>query len=65
MKLEQWIISLITGILIFLIGLFIGHMTFLPALLNGFIGFLGVTIVSARSTKNGKSKARFEVLKRL
>ncbi|WP_182364164.1 hypothetical protein [Staphylococcus coagulans] len=57
MKLEQWIISLITGVLIFLIGLFIGHMTFLPALFNGFngfIGFLGIAIVSARSSKKRK-----------
>ncbi len=38
----------------FLIGLFIGNMTFLPALFNGFIGFLGVTIVSARSSKKRK-----------
>ena len=54
MKLEQWIIALATGILIFLITYFIGQVSVLLSVLVGLVGFLGVVINATRGIKKRK-----------
>ena len=54
MKLEQWIIALVTGILIFLITYFIGQVNVLPSILVGLVVFLGVVINSTVGIKKRK-----------
>ena len=40
MKMSQWIISLVVGILMFLSVFYIGQSAFLPALFCGLLGFV-------------------------
>ena len=40
MKMNQWIISLVVGILMFLVVFYVGQTTFLRALFCGLIGFI-------------------------
>ena len=44
MKISQWIISLVVGILIFLV-VFIGDNSFSVALLCGVVGFIGNALI--------------------
>lgn len=52
MNLEQWIISIVVGILMFLIVFYVGQSTLLPSLLCAIIGFLGNIYVSIKANKN-------------
>ncbi|GGG90698.1 MULTISPECIES: hypothetical protein [Staphylococcus] len=45
MKISQWIISLVVGILIFLVVFFIGDNSFSVALLCGVVGFIGNALI--------------------
>lgn len=53
MTVSQWIISIVVGVLIFLIAFYIGKTTLSLALLCGFIGLLG-NVFAARNQKNQK-----------
>ncbi|MCE5155035.1 hypothetical protein KJB58_11300 [Staphylococcus hyicus] len=52
MKMNQWIISIVVGILIFLAAFYIGQTTFLPALFCGFLGFVCNVFVSWNANRN-------------
>lgn len=54
MTTSQWIISIVVGVLIFLIAYYVGQTTFLLALLCGVIGLLGnFFVVWQQKNKNG------------
>ncbi|GAA6826787.1 hypothetical protein HpBTM60_36200 [Helicobacter pylori] len=55
MTVSQWIISIVVGVLIFLIAFYIGKTTLILALLCGFIGLLGNVFV-AWNQKNKNRK---------
>ncbi|MCO4353935.1 hypothetical protein MTR00_11905 [Staphylococcus agnetis] len=52
MKMNQWIISLVIGILMFLAVFYIGKATFLPALFCGVLGFVCNAFVSWNANRN-------------
>ncbi|HDD0942711.1 TPA: hypothetical protein O9783_002749 [Staphylococcus aureus] len=52
MKISQWIISLVVGILMFLAVFYIGQTTFLPALFCGFLGFVCNVFVGWDAKRN-------------
>lgn len=52
MKINQWIISLVVGIVIFFIAFYIGKTPFLPALFCGLIGFGCNVFVSWNANRN-------------
>ncbi|MFG0934835.1 hypothetical protein ACF91D_29695 [Staphylococcus sp. 231237_7MaSpsaltlick] len=52
MKMNQWIISLVVGVLMFLVVFYIGQTTFLPALLCGLIGFVCNVLIGWNANRN-------------
>ena len=54
MKISQWIISLVVGILIFLV-VFIGDNSFSVALLCGVVGFIGNALIGWNARRKCKS----------
>lgn len=52
MKMNQWIISLVVGVLMFLVVFYIGQTTFLPALFSGLIGFVFNVLIGWNSNRN-------------
>ena len=58
MKISQWIISLVVGILIFLAVFYIGQTTFLRVLICGLIGFVYNILIVWNAKRYNKIRPR-------
>lgn len=52
MKTNQWIISFVVSILMFLVVFYIGKTAFLPSLFCGLIGFVCSVLIGWNSNRN-------------